>query len=66
VAIWDRALRMFGHGLVGNLAEDREGQISFAPLDSSKETPIQSTILGKVVLAKPKGLAFGLNPVSQP
>ena len=51
---------------VTNLAEDREGQISFAPLDSSKETPIQSTILGKVVLAKPKGLAFGLNPVSQP
>ena len=51
---------------VTNLAEDREGQVSFAPLDSSKETPVQSTILGKVVLAKPKGLAFGLNPVSQP
>ena len=51
---------------VTNLAEDREGQISFAPLNSSKETPVQSAILGKVVLAKPKGLAFGLNPAPQP
>jgi hypothetical protein len=51
---------------VANLAEDREGQISFAPLDSSKETPVQSTILGKAVLAKPQRLAFGLNPATQP
>jgi hypothetical protein len=51
---------------VANLAEDREGQISFAPLDSSKETPVQPTILGKAVLAKPQNLAFGLNPSAQP
>ena len=51
---------------VANLAEDREGQVSFAPLDSSKEAPVESTILGKLVLAEPQGLAFGLNPVPQP
>jgi hypothetical protein len=42
---------------VANLAEVREGQIS---LDSSKETPVQSTILGKAVLAKPMDLTVGL------
>ena len=46
---------------VANLAEDREGQIPFAPLDSSEETPVQSTIPCKAVLAKPQGFAFGLN-----
>jgi hypothetical protein len=51
---------------VANLAKDREGQIPFAPLDSSKVTPVQSTILGKAVLAKPMDLAFGLNPAAQP
>jgi hypothetical protein len=51
---------------VANLAEDRESQISFAPLDSSKVTPVQSAILGKTVLAKPENLAFGLNPAAQP
>ncbi|HEU5237516.1 MAG TPA: hypothetical protein VFU37_10265 [Pyrinomonadaceae bacterium] len=51
---------------IANLAEYREGQISFAPLDSSKETPVQPTILGKAVLAKPQNLAFGLNPAAQP
>jgi len=51
---------------VANLAEDREGQVSFTSLDSSKEAPVQSTILGKAVLAKPKDLAFGLNPAAQP
>jgi hypothetical protein len=49
-----------------NLAEDREGDVSLASLDSSKVTPVQSTILGKAVLAKPQGLAFGLNPAAQP
>jgi hypothetical protein len=51
---------------IANFAEDREGHISFAPLDSSKVTPVQSTILGKAVLAKPQNLAFGLNPATQP
>jgi hypothetical protein len=51
---------------VANFAEDREGQISFAPLDSSKVTPVQSAILGEAVLAKPQNLAFGLNPAAQP
>jgi hypothetical protein len=36
------------------------------PLDSPKVTSVQCTILGKAVLAKPKGLAFGLKPVPQP
>jgi hypothetical protein len=45
---------------VANLAEVREGQISFTSLDSSKETPVQSTILGKAVLAKPMDLTVGL------
>jgi hypothetical protein len=51
---------------VANLAEDREGQISFAPLDSPKVDSVQSAILGKAVLAKPQGVTFGLNPVPQP
>jgi hypothetical protein len=51
---------------VADLAEGNEGQISFATLDSSKETSVQSTILGKAVLAKPQNLAFGLNPAAQP
>jgi hypothetical protein len=46
---------------VANLAEDRESQISFTPLDSAKMTSVQSTILGKAILAKPWDLAFGLN-----
>jgi hypothetical protein len=51
---------------IANLAENREGQISFTPLDSPKETSVQSTILGKAVLAKPQNLAFCLNPMAQP
>jgi hypothetical protein len=51
---------------VTNLAEDREGDISFTSLDSSKVTPVQSTVRGETVLAKPLGLAFGLNPAAQP
>jgi hypothetical protein len=39
---------------VANLAEDREGQISFTPLDSSKETPVQPTILGKPFWLNPR------------
>ena len=49
---------------VANLAEDRKSQISFTPLDSSKETSVQSTILGESVLANPQQLPFGLNPVT--
>jgi hypothetical protein len=51
---------------LANLAEDREGQISFTPLDSSKVTPVQSAILGKTVLAKPADLPLGLNSATQP
>jgi hypothetical protein len=51
---------------VANLAEDRKRQISFTPLDPSKETSVQSTILGKSVLANPQHLPFVPNPVTQP
>jgi hypothetical protein len=51
---------------VANLAEARECQISFTPLDSSKVTLVQSAILGKTVLAKPLDLPLGLNPATQP
>jgi hypothetical protein len=49
-----------------NLAEDREGQISFTPLDSAEVSPVQPTILRETVLAKPAHLPFGLNPAPQP
>jgi hypothetical protein len=51
---------------VTDLTEDRESQISFAALDSSKIASVQSTILGEVILAKSQDLAFGLNSVAQP
>ena len=61
-------------GQIGNIAaksvtdftEDRESQISFTTLDSSKKASVQSTILGEVILAKSQDLAFGLNSVAQP
>ena len=51
---------------VANLAEDREGQISFTPLDPAEVTPVQPTVLCKPVLTEPERLPFGLNPAPQP
>jgi hypothetical protein len=51
---------------VTNLAEDGKRQISFTPLNPSKMASIQSTILGKIVLIKPKGLASDLDPAPEP
>jgi hypothetical protein len=60
-----RHIRDIAAKSAANLAEDGEGQISFAAFDSAKVTPVQSTALGKTVLTKPHGLAFGLNPAPQ-